>query len=526
MKFGIDFGTTNTAVSLMRGDTPEQLSFGSAGVPQAYVPSVFAIKKGIQGKEYHGMEAKTRIGEASEDYSVYQNFKMLLGESQAIITKHWADQPLTPEEVTQKYIRALVTQIHEEHQLTPEGIVVTVPEVWINQGLHTKREHLITVFKNLGINQIRIESEPLAAASYYLHCYQKKKENPFQGHLLVCDCGGGTMDFCLVHVQYSDDNQPRMTVLERAGNGRVTDQLGSAGVAFDQTIIDRLFPGLKAQDPVEFYKCVREFEENKIIHTHDVSELLKLHRMDSALVEDEHLFRIAKQPVYANLLTEVFDKLIAPDILQALKQISERAISHNIDKNNPHHFRVLMVGGFSSFYLVQEAIANYFGSEMETDSRFENIFTLQDRSLAISKGAALIASELTEIIHTCPANVGIFARQGVNGEKKSCKVLSKGTSLEDYQKPTYFSQAFSVININDALPVYIEVIPDQPIEIMVQGQTMKSILPMCQPNDRIKVGFSVDGNMVFSLHVYAESRPHEVKKTSLGHLMANIPNEN
>lgn len=62
MNFGIDFGTTNTAVARMDGDEPVPLRFGDAQQPSDYVPSVLAINS-KNGSEEHGKAAKLRLGQ-------------------------------------------------------------------------------------------------------------------------------------------------------------------------------------------------------------------------------------------------------------------------------------------------------------------------------------------------------------------------------------------------------------------------------------------------------------------------------
>ena len=87
MNFGIDFGTTNTAVSRMDGNEPVSLKFGDAQQPYEYVPSVMALRGGNRPCEDHGRAAKERVGEPG--FEVYQNFKMLLGEPSERVAAHW-----------------------------------------------------------------------------------------------------------------------------------------------------------------------------------------------------------------------------------------------------------------------------------------------------------------------------------------------------------------------------------------------------------------------------------------------------
>ena len=136
MNFGIDFGTTNTAVSRMDGNEPVPLKFGDAQQQYDYVPSVMAIRGGARPREEHGLAAKARVGEPGVE--VYQNFKMLLGEPAERVAAHWGRTVTqTPEAVTRKFVTCLVKQIEQEHGLRPRRVVVTVPEVWLVQNLQT-----------------------------------------------------------------------------------------------------------------------------------------------------------------------------------------------------------------------------------------------------------------------------------------------------------------------------------------------------------------------------------------------------
>ena len=528
MNFGIDFGTTNTAVTRMDGDEPVPLKFGDAQQQYDYVPSVMAVKGGPRPREDHGLAAKARIGEP--DVEVYQNFKMLLGEGPELVTAHWgATCSLAPEEVTLNFITYLVRQIEQEHGLRPTRVVVTVPEVWLMQNLQTKREHLIQSFKAQGILRVEVRSEPIAAATYYLHCFKQKKGQPFQGHLLVCDCGGGTMDFCLVGVESAGANVPRMTVLERAGNGMVNGRIGSAGVAFDQAVVDRLFPGLKDADQTKYFRRVREFEQHKITHTSAISDYLDIYRQSPEGAEGERLFYLAdgEVAVEPQHLAMVFDELIQPGIRQAITELLTRIGTHGIALDDPARFRVLMVGGFSSFYLVQEAIKEAFGKVVSTDQRFEEVLSLVDRALAISKGAALIANDLAEIIETCPANVGVKGFEKTrDGSLRPVRfpILKKAVRIQDYAQPIWSPQAFVVVNTDIRLPIYVESVDDKPMALEIGGETLQSILPEgIGSGSKIEIGFSVDENLVFSIHVRDAAQRTRVKETTLGNVMAKLP---
>lgn len=526
MKLGIDFGTTNTAVSCLGRGEPESLGFGD-GHKYRYVPSVLACRKTkTDVRNYYGWEAKNMVGEPGLE--VYQNFKMLLGEAPETVRQHWGDTRENPEGVTRAFIRELLRQVQEDHKIRPKGVVVTVPEVWVPQNLQIRREKLIHCFQDQGIATVEVQSEPVAAGSYYLHCYQKKKGKPFSGHLLVCDCGGGTMDFCLVKVENDGKDRHSMKVVDRAGNGLVNGRIGSAGVAYDQAVVKAVFPDIQVKKPTLFFKRVREFEEGKIFRQGTLSQTLGLYlELPEAVEKDVLMYLGDETPVYACHLADVFEKEIRPSMKESLTVLVENIQAQGIDIQNGESFKVLMVGGFSAFFLVQETIRRAFGNVMSGDLRFDDLFALEDRALAISKGAALIANDLTEVIETCPMDVGIQAFD--IGKDRSVRirmmpVLKKAEKMEKYRKPVWLAQDFLVANPSIEIPVYLEPVPGKPFSLKLSGTSLKALMPKgLSPESYVQVGFSMDSNKIFSIHIREKGKPKAMCSTTLGDLMAHVP---
>jgi molecular chaperone DnaK len=521
MIIGIDFGTTNTAVCLLKDGEPEVLSFGEAQNARPYVPSIVALKDRRPDRRYFGVAAKKMAG--MPGCSVFRNFKMLLGEPEEVRRRFW-ETDARPEELVREFFARLFDLLAGEHGLKPEKAVVTIPEIWQRHNLQAKREMLVNCFQGFALEQTRVESEPIAAASYYLHRFKRKYGRDFSGHLLVCDCGGGTMDFCLARVDDSGAGVPTVTVLERAGNGMVGDTLGNAGVAFDQAVVDRLFPGLRAGDPRLYHKRLDEFEDGKISFTGSVSEGLEAYRRSPETMEGEELFPF-ETPIEAAALAASFDRLILPDIEKALAEIRETLPRHGVREHDPDRFRVLLVGGFSSFYLVQEAVKSMFGSIASTDKRFEDIFSRQDRALAIAKGAALIAGSLTRIVHTCPLDVGVYAFEYCDGKvrKNYYRILEKGVDVEAYREVVWYQeQEFRVERESDPLTCFIQS-GKEPLDLILEDRVLAAVLPEeCLPG-KIQVGFSIDENLLFIFHARDANDESRQRSTSLGTLIDQLP---
>src|SRR5690606_1749126 len=145
-------------------------------------------------------------------------------------------------------------------------------------------------------------------------------------------------------------------------------------------------------------------------------------------------------------------------------------------------------------------IKSAFGNVTDADLRFENILTKPERALAIANGAALIANELTKIIHTCPANVGVYGTVIENDkcQQKTFPLLKKSEKSDKYKQPVWSNFEFVVVNAASAeVPVFIEPIAGKPIRISIAGKSLASVLPSgLNAEGRIYIGFSISEDMV------------------------------
>ncbi len=65
------------------------------------------------------------------------------------------------------------------------------------------------------------------------------------------------------------------------------------------------------------------------------------------------------------------------DIKNTLQEMSSKFLKYGVDVNNADKFRVVMVGGFSNFYLSKRSVKEFFGADDE-DRRFETHFRADD----------------------------------------------------------------------------------------------------------------------------------------------------
>jgi molecular chaperone DnaK len=519
MIIGIDFGTTNTAVSVLKDGEPVVLEFGGAQNGRSYVPSIVALHKNDHTKRSYGMIARGKAG--WPDWLLFPNFKMLFGESKTDWQRFWGTD--VARALTAEFFAHIFGLLKKEHHLQPERALVTIPDIWQSQE-PSKREKLIECFNGLGLKKTYTQSEPIAAAGYYLHCFRKKYNHDFSGHLLVCDCGGGTLDFCLARVDNNDgeDGMPTMMIQDRGGDGTVDgDTLGHAGVAFDRAVVDELFPDLRKTKPHRYHSLLSQFEEQKITHTEAIAKGLRSYRRNPLSMVDESLLYLdyleREVEVSPKVFCDIFDVHIKPKIDRALQMFQESFEKYGVNINDSDHFRVVLVGGFSRFYLVQEAVGKAVTGQFitSTDRRFEDILSLEDRALAIAKGAALIGNELIKVVHTCPFNVGVMI--AIDGDiRPSPPLLEQGVKVEEYWNVVWLEDRVRVTQGGDGYIAYFTQVRGSELKtIRLEKADLEVLIPEGQQETKLQVGFSINEDNLFFLHARDRNRTISISLGSL-----------
>jgi len=526
-KIGIDFGTTNSTISYINPSTGEIECFKLGGVEGSYyIPSFIAYY--IEDNSIIiGEEAK--LNQAEEDYEVYSRFKMLLGENnRGKLLQYFYDKRL-PKDCARDYLKELLNHYNDELRLKKqvENVVVTVPEIWVKeyqegeQG-YLARDQLRKICSELDLPLSRLVSEPVAASAYFAYCYRRRENEPFNGYVLIFDYGGGTLDLSLSEVQGD-----KITVLERTGKGYDPDSLGKAGIAFDEATIKSVYEEEKkeklSKTSPEFLKVLHTFEKNKIAFKATISK--NIDQYTRRTTANKKLFSINEMPFYASALCEVYKAEIEPVIEQALSEMEPFFNEYGVKTDDRDKFRVIMVGGFSSFYLVQKTVQNYFKSDASTDRRFDSCFTLEDTALAISKGAALIANGIIDFDKRCSMEVGLKVLTDIGGtlQEKDIPILKKGTKISEYANPIYLKGGakIDVDPTSTRVPIVIYLKSNDKKRYLELEKTANEILPNISiSNNKWKVGFSVDENENFVFH--AEDMQGDKKETSIGYLMQRL----
>lgn len=409
-KIGIDFGTTNSIISYYDPDQNILKEYKVSAGNDAYIPSVVAYGTRHGKKEIlYGKQARSRIG--SKKYDVFQQFKLFLGADDSkqaangFVGSNAAD-------ITRDYLRSLYLDYQKKQGLNVEGAIVTVPEIWIREQAHMDdRSKLKDICSNIGLPLIKLVSEPVAACAYFCYCFERKNNKPYEGHILVIDYGGGTLDLSLCEAT----NKKKLRILHSTGYGDHEELVGRAGVAFDTEAVKKVYENnseeLLSKTNPKFFKLLYEFESLKIENESRICDDMRMYLKDADLADGiEPLFEINDNsiPVYCKELYEAFSIVNENDLKNSIADMRKVFSKFNVDEDSIDRFRILLVGGFSNFYLVEHTVRELFNSKIGSDDkRFDMCFNNIDRSLAISKGAAVVANGLYSVLSTSPFSMGI-----------------------------------------------------------------------------------------------------------------------
>lgn len=189
--YGIDLGTTNSAISRM--ETGEAVIKKTDTLKDTLPSCVYFNKrKAIQvGDTSYNTLRRDKLGAMrnwSDNSNVFIEFKRTMGTDK----KHFSSnlgESLSSEELSAEVLKTLKSFVTDENI---NAVVITVPAAFGNNQKEATRE----AAKLAGFNHIELLQEPVAAAMAY-GLDSKKKD----GFWLVFDFGGGTFDAALLKVE-------------------------------------------------------------------------------------------------------------------------------------------------------------------------------------------------------------------------------------------------------------------------------------------------------------------------------------
>lgn len=222
--FGIDLGTTNSALACYTGGLPETVLVQG----NKTIPSVVWFR--ADGTTVVGNQAYARKGQPDVVYSSKRD--MGTDKVYHLTLEDGSQKDVTPVEVAAEVLKAIVRDSDKMYGEVTEA-VITVPAYFDgNQRAATRQAAELA-----GIKLVSMINEPTAAAL----AYGVNKEENTAETVIVCDVGGGTTDITLMLItnfnevpeELADVIKPGLTfdVIASGGNNRL------GGDDYDEYII-------------------------------------------------------------------------------------------------------------------------------------------------------------------------------------------------------------------------------------------------------------------------------------------------
>jgi hypothetical chaperone protein len=291
VSFGIDFGTTNSAVAMLqpgKGVQLAQFSFRGEVVPACRSVLYFEQWKGASGQRrvhgYSGPGAIERYLDAEEKGRLIQSLKSHLS-SRALTGTEIFGRRHKLEELVTRIVSDLRKQAEEQFNQPIQRVTVGRPVRFVGAESEEEDDFAVSrlreAFLAAGFEDVQFEMEPVAAALAYEASLDRDEL------ILIGDFGGGTSDFSLLRVGPE---------LRRRGR-RPDDLLGNTGVglagdAFDARIIRKLIsPALGSNSearsinkilpavPAWIYAHLEHWHYLSFLRTANVREILRSARV-------------------------------------------------------------------------------------------------------------------------------------------------------------------------------------------------------------------------------------------------------
>ena len=367
----IDFGTSNTVVSILEADTlkPKTLRFpeisrlyrlkNNPENPQqiSVIPSLVFVEKNHQlilGEKVRSL----RLG-VSQPERLFKNFKRELAADFQPPLRSIEGKNYNAQLISELFIKQ-IWQALQAQNINPSQVIITVPVGAFERYLDWFRE----LAASLGISRVKLVDESTAAALGYA---VKRPESI----ILVVDFGGGTLDLSLVRTLSLSSDSVSHENSQQIFKAEVLAKFDAyvGGEDIDIWIVEDY---LRRQGWSR--EKVGEIGWQNLVQ---IAEKLKIRLSEEEVVQeswlDEESFMSYELELTRDKLEEILEnQQLLEQLRQALDEVLHLALGKGIRKSDIE--QVLLVGGSCFIPAIQQLIISYFGRQkVKFDRPFEAV---------------------------------------------------------------------------------------------------------------------------------------------------------
>lgn len=512
---GIDLGTSNSTVSFIETEVAKKIDVISElkSLPiyqlddnkqlktnEIKLPSALYFELNQHSKKvYTGEYGKSVYASGDKPMQSIKSIKTRIG-GEAVVEVPYENNPSMEEkyditDCSAILLKTIKESTEEQLNSSIKNVVVTVPAAFNND----EREAVKNAILLAGFEQFDILDEPTAVLLYEIN---RKANDLFSErndeNYLIYDIGGGTLDVTIAKI--SKTHKIDINILARS------PRRNFGGDDFDKFIAAYLLENFeRTKYPIEkrteeeqmmiIARLVSKGEEIKIELNKKVKEgLVNPKKMKKAkiyadfeLIKD---LRIVKVKVDKDILDNLFYGLVHEEEGDLIMPINESLKLANLTKNDIG--KIILTGGSSDFYIVEEAIKNFFNKNI-------NITYVQEET-AVSKGAAIYNYHTSGGESGIPLNVedrmddDIYLKEG----DEFRKVISKSDSLK--RAGSFDIEIIEENQSEIGLFLYYGIGEDVESYIPIEGKFISLIMPM-EVGEKIKVNWELDRNKIMKFYI-------------------------
>ncbi|WMC19340.1 MAG: molecular chaperone DnaK [Candidatus Carsonella ruddii] len=481
---GIDLGTTNSCVAVLKNGKPQVIENSEGG---RTTPSVVgytednriivglpAKRQAITNPNNTLYAIKRLIGRKYTDDIVQKDIKMvpykIIAAENGDAWVEVKDKKLAPPQISAEILKKMKSTAETYLNEKINKAVITVP-AYFNDS---QRQATKDAGKIAGLEVLRIINEPTAAALAY--GLDKKKEDRI---IVVYDLGGGTFDISIIEIA-NVEGETQFEVLSTNGDTFL------GGEDFDMRIINHLIYEFKIENGVDLGGDSLAMQRLKESAEKAKIELSNAEQTDINL---PYITADKNGPKHLNIkiTRSKLESLVEDLIIKSLKPCETALNDAKMDKSKIDE--IILVGGQTRMPLVQKMVSDFFEKEVKKDINPDE---------AVAVGASVQAGVLSGVVKdvllldVTPLTLGIETMGGI-----MTPLIEKNTTI-----PTRKTQVFSTAEDNQT-SVTIHTLQGERKKATQNKSLGKFDLNDISPAPRgvpqIEVSFDLDANGILNV---------------------------